>query len=569
MKFTEIAIIGSGPTGLYTLAGLMRSDTPLRITVFEAEAVAGKGMPYQPLFNDKAMLANIASIEIPPLTESLSHWLHRQDDADLSRLGIIRSAIDDRQFYPRLVLGEYFQSQLSQLVEIASQRGHVVDVKPLHHVSDLALLAEEIRVVVDLPGGGSIPCLFDHVVMATGHSWPEEAEIAPGYFVSPWPSSILESIDDCHVGILGTSLSAIDALVTVALQNGIFYIDAAGILAYQPSSADNAFRATMMSRKGLLPEADFYFPIPYASLEICNETAIDKLIKSGSEELLDEVFALFKEQLLFSDPEYCAKIGLFQLTVETFAAAYFADRTTQDPFLWASLNLAQAENDQVSEYTVPWRYAILRMHEVVARAVPEFTSKDLERFHKHFKTIFIDNYATVPHESIKRILALRQAGKLDILRLESDYKLDRRTVNRGAVVTFADTSRTFDAFIDATGQSKMSIEDFPFPTLVEQGVVNAASTPVSQIELIREPSFAMDATSSISLDASYRLQFTAPLCNNLYCVSLSFLLDKFPFIQGITSAQELGTIVSRTILDNLAAEQRPAPTVRESELSVS
>lgn len=40
--------IGSGPTGVCTLSGLVRSERPLSITIFEIEADAGKGTPYHP-----------------------------------------------------------------------------------------------------------------------------------------------------------------------------------------------------------------------------------------------------------------------------------------------------------------------------------------------------------------------------------------------------------------------------------------------------------------------------------------------------------------------------------------
>ena len=67
----DIAIIGSGPTGIYTLKGLVGAKRPLSVTVFEVEADAGKGTPYHPDINDQAMLANIASIELPPICETL------------------------------------------------------------------------------------------------------------------------------------------------------------------------------------------------------------------------------------------------------------------------------------------------------------------------------------------------------------------------------------------------------------------------------------------------------------------------------------------------------------------
>ena len=37
------------------------------------------------------------------------------------------------------------------------------------------------------------------------------------------------------------------------------------------------------------------------------------------------------------------------------------------------------------------------------------------------------------------------------------------------------------------------------------------------------------------------------MCTNLYCAAIPFLLHKMPFVQGITSAKEIGDIVSQAI----------------------
>jgi hypothetical protein len=113
--------------------------------------------------------------------------------------------------------------------------------------------------------------------------------------------------------------------------------------------------------------------------------------------LLDEAFGPFKREIVSCDPDYAAKIGLALSSVQTIAPAYFADREAADPFVWAASNLAEAEQNKINAYTVEWRYAILRMHEVIALAVPHLDEDDLARFHKHFKTVFGDDYATVPH----------------------------------------------------------------------------------------------------------------------------------------------------------------------------
>src|ERR1700733_8113697 len=101
----RVAIIGSGPTGIYTLKGLAGGRGPMSISIFEIEADPGKGTPYHPDINDAAMLANIASIELPAICETLVAWLQRQPDAELQRLNVQRADIREREFFPRIVLG--------------------------------------------------------------------------------------------------------------------------------------------------------------------------------------------------------------------------------------------------------------------------------------------------------------------------------------------------------------------------------------------------------------------------------------------------------------------------------
>ena len=73
--FVNVAIVGTGPTGLYALHQLLQSDRPLSVTLFEAGLLAGVGSPYSPETAALTMLANTASIEIPPLAEPYLDWL--------------------------------------------------------------------------------------------------------------------------------------------------------------------------------------------------------------------------------------------------------------------------------------------------------------------------------------------------------------------------------------------------------------------------------------------------------------------------------------------------------------
>lgn len=554
---SRVCIIGSGPTGIFTLQRLVQSPAPLSITVYEAELLAGKGTPYLPGANDPVMLSNIPSIEIPPMHMSLIDWLFSQSDDYLSRFSIVRSGINEREFYPRLVLGDYFHTQFTAIVADARNRGHQVDVCPGHRVSDIFLGTEQIRVSVDT-NDGSFDAIFDHVVMATGHNWPDKTEVKPGYFASPWPAAALKAACHGRLGILGTSLSGIDALLTVAVSCGSFIHDDAGILQFHAATSHENFSAVMMSRKGLLPEADFYGPLPYSTPNVCTQEAVDHEIGRGPVGLLDRVFELFRREIATADPDYSAEIGLNSLTVDSFADAYYGRRSGTDPFVWAAANLAEVEHNARERFTVPWRYAILITHEIIARAIPHLDTQDLARFNKSFKSVFIDDYATVPHLSIKRLLALRNAGRLEIMRLGDDYSIGTDGLSRGARVRMRGAEEIFDSFIDATGQTALSARDLPFPSLRRGPVKPAVTVESASLLAMEENDPIVKRTGGIAVDESYRPLDTGLLSNRLYCVAIPFLLHKHPFVQGITSAAELGETAAGAILEEISKTALPS-----------
>lgn len=550
----KVCIIGSGPTGIYTLKQLLLAENPLTITIYEAEAEAGKGTPYLPGMNDPAMLSNIPSIEIPPLHETLVEWLRGRPNDYLNDHGIIRDDIHERQFYPRLVLGDYFHAQFMSLVLIASQRGHHVEIYPGHRVVDIAVTPEGMLVTVT--SEREFSAIFDHVVLATGHQWPAEKQSQPGYFTSVWPASSLQSIRGGRLGILGTSLSAIDALMTVATSCGSFLYDEKGDLTFQIAPEFEDFSAVMMSRKGLLPEADFYCPLPYLDPRICTRHAVRALISRGSTGLLDNVFELFKQEIIMADKHYAAEIGLATLTVDTFADAYYERRANSDPFVWAAQNLAEAEQNITAKYTVPWRYAIMITHEIIAEIVPHLNAVDFARFNKSFKNIFIDEYATVPHLSIKRILALHADGRLEIQNLTDDYDIITNSQSPGVTIQTSGASLRFDNFIDATGQGPLSAGELPFPTLVEQGNVQEAPTQGPIALLDRDDVPVTKRTGGIDVDEVFRARGPGGITNRIYCAAIPYLLHKMPFVQGITSAAEIGAIVAKAITEDQMEERK-------------
>lgn len=542
-KLPSIACVGAGPTAIYMLLTLLRSASqPISITVFEQEGHVGKGTPYRPGWNDPAMLANIASIEIPKVIETLLQWMERQPPERLHELGINPQTLSDRTFYPRIALGAYYHDQMLGLLRLAEGAHHRVSVRTRCKVTDAAKSDGGMTLTVKPYNDHAFVESFDHVVLATGHQWPAATETQPGYFLSPYPSTALAHVPPCHIGIRGSSLSAIDAVVSLALLHGRFVQEGAN-LRYKPKPNTHAFKMTMMSRKGLLPEADFYFPLPYEELTYCTIDAINARLDDGPDGLLDDIFALFKRELASVDPDYAVEIDLEELCLEGFCTAYFARRMATDPFAWARANLDDASHNYAVRHTVPWRYAILRMHEAIQCVTPYLSTDDFQRFTRYFAPVFADDYATVPHESIERLLALHDCEKLDIIGLGENYRIDTHDVASGATLKTENSILHFPVFVEAMGQRALNAADFPFPTLRYQGIIRDAASEGTK-----------GASRGISIDSQFHPLSDDMPCGQLFCLSLPYLMGRHPFIQGLTSAFEIGKVVGTQLASTISAK---------------
>ena len=358
----KVAIVGVGPTGIYTLHALVERGDPLEIQLYEQAEEAGVGMPYNSNNNGVHMLANIASIEIPPIYITYLTWLQNQSDEYLARFGVERTSLHERQFLPRVLLGDYYRDRFLALVDKAQQSGFVIKVNESSEVTDLRANPDSVSLWVN---HRTQPVEVDFAIIATGHLWPEDDTQTRKFFPSPWTGLMDAEISACRVGILGTSLSAIDAAMAVVSQHGTFTTHTDKSLTFTRHPDSQGLKITLMSRSGVLPEADFYCPLPYEPLNIATEAAINECIHQGQKGLLDRIFRLIVQQLQDAAPQWSQQIRLDTLTADTFPEVYFADRIKHDPFDWAKRNLVEVERNKQQQHTVAWRYTLLRMHEVI------------------------------------------------------------------------------------------------------------------------------------------------------------------------------------------------------------
>ncbi|ERM01478.1 hypothetical protein Q644_21380 [Brucella intermedia 229E] len=534
----NIAIVGTGPTGIYTFFSLLKFAEPMSISIYEKEDEAGVGMPYNDDENSRMMLANIASIEIPPITSTYLDWLRKQDETRLARYRVDKEGLHDRQFLPRILLGEYFRDQFLALVEAARRKNFEVEVHESCEVTDIEATADGVKLWTE--GGKLDSKLLDLVVIATGHVWPDGDEATRSYFPSPWSGLIEARIPACKVGIMGgTSLSAIDAAMAVVAQHGSFIEEEDENLRFDLDPDSKGLAITLMSRSGILPEADFYCPIPYEPLQIATEQAINREIESGASGLLDRIFALVAREIEDADPAWSERVSLSELNADSFADAYFADRQNHDAFRWAEYNLKEVERNKREKHTVPWRYAILRLHEVVQEIIPRLNEEDRKRFDTGLCKVFVDNYAAIPSESIRRLLALRKAGLIDVLELGHDYDMEVR--NDHTVIAIGSEVRTFDVFIDARGQKPLKTKDLPFSSLRRQLVSVGEDIP--------------------EVSDDYTLLVPDIACGKIAFGALPYLMHDQPFVQGITASADIGAAMATAVSELKHQTRRRLPFI--------
>src|SRR5690606_9697927 len=120
-----------------------------------------------------------------------------------------------------------------------------------------------------------------------------------GYFDSPYPPNKLALKLNHPVAIKGSSLTAIDAIRTLARHNGTFILDEKDDLIYQSDADSEDFKIVMHSRNGLLPAIRFHQEDPFlANKTLLSNKEVEKNRKNNEGFLeLDYIYEKnFKER---------------------------------------------------------------------------------------------------------------------------------------------------------------------------------------------------------------------------------------------------------------------------------
>ncbi|MFD2743022.1 MULTISPECIES: FAD/NAD(P)-binding protein [Sphingobacterium] len=222
----NIAIVGSGASGVACFIQLVQKHVtqgnpfPISITLFEKRKEFGDGLAFGTeqqghLLNTKAGLMGI----FPKERMHFVQWMHQNSEWIEDNYPQVSTHPDS--YPPRMLYGNYVQTMFDTYRTWGADKGIEIQTESTEVVA--ADVIDRNNVVLHTADERQLP--FDFVILATGN--PESSTFAKlkttdHFFCSPWPTSrLLREIKDkqARVSIVGSSLTAIDALITL-VDNG-------------------------------------------------------------------------------------------------------------------------------------------------------------------------------------------------------------------------------------------------------------------------------------------------------------------------------------------------------------
>ncbi|GAA4322234.1 FAD-NAD(P)-binding protein [Mucilaginibacter gynuensis] len=487
----RIAILGGGPAGLFLFKKLLDSGRDdIAIDIFEKKKQLGPGMPYSHDGANDEHITNISDNEIPHLVTSIVDWIKTVDRDTLHRFKIDPDEFHEYEVLPRLLFGRYLAHQFVLLQQIAKEKGIEVNARFSCRVTDVADYPEQNITLVDTADHGKFE--FDRVIVSTGHCWPLKHEgTIPGYFDSPYPPAKLQFRANHPVAIKGASLTAIDAIRTLAMHNGTFVHEDNKRPVFKLADDSPDFKIVMHSRNGLLPAIRFHLEESLVTQDALLSPEEIKANRGANEGFLqlDYVFEKsFKDSFRDKQPEIYEQIK--DMRMEDFVTAMMDRREKRDAFELFEAEYEEAEQSIKRHESIYWKEMLAELSYVMNYPAKYFSAEDMLRLKKVLMPLISIVIAFVPQSSAEVILALHEADVLDLISVDDDSRVE--PVEKGGIIyhyTDCDgqqCDKHYETFIDSVGQPPLPFSELPYKSLIDKHTVSPAKLQFRDNDAARE-----------------------------------------------------------------------------------
>jgi uncharacterized NAD(P)/FAD-binding protein YdhS len=555
----RIAILGGGPSGLFMFKRLVESGMEgLCVDIFEKRKQLGAGMPYSTAGANDEHITNVSGNEIPLLVTSIAEWIKTVPAETLERFHISEK-FNDYRVLPRLLFGQYLSAQFDLLLEKADQAGMEYQVHFESPVTDIIDQIDHITVEIK----GDQLAEFDKVIICTGHNWPVRYEgIVPGYFDSPYPPAKLALKLDHPVAIKGSSLTAVDAIRTLARHHGTFELNEENTT-FKLREEHNNFKMVLHTRNGMLPAVRFHLDNSHLENDrlLTPEEIIAHIASNNGFLSLDFVFEKdFKEIFCDKQPEFYQRIK--HMSVEEFVADMMELRERLDPFQLLRAEYAEAEKSIKRKESVYWKEMLGVLSFAMNYPAKHLSAEDMQRLQKVLLPLISIVIAYIPQSSTEELLALHDAGLLEIIPVGDESKVEAKA-SGGAVYHYDDQAVYFNTFVDCAGQPHLNYKDFPFKSLLADKRISPARL---KFKSVKEGKKALADGKDVEQDAGgdYYLHVSGISINDrfqvidqygayndrIYIMAVPYIGGYNPDYSGLDFCEEASAAIIKNILKN-------------------
>ena len=572
-NLSNVAVIGSGPTALYLFQYIWEHIDVLKnkletITIFEKEEVIGMGMPYNPTTTDIYNLSNISSEEIPMLQESFGDWLRKQSRDTLIIFNIETDTISDTEVYTRIALGHYFHDQFEQIIDALKSKGITIFENLNCEVIDITQVLSNELLITDCYNKLHS---FSTVIIANGHEWKGEDKVEAGYFASPWPiHKFLPKQDEFFnftIGTLGASLSAFDVVTSLAHRHGEFSI-VDDKLEFKKHEKASEFNIVLHSSRGWLPHLQYEQKEPIRQiyrhfgrnqlLDLIDDNGFIRIENYFDNLCRGPLIHAFKKDKLFDVVE--------KLQNETFSFKQLVALLTEkheyiNSFEGMRSELIISKRNLRKNTPVYWMETLDDLMYSLNYHAELLPAEDHLFLHKEIMWFLMNVIAALPLQSAEILLALYDAKcielKSGLVNIDEKSLDDNKTKIAVQMEDGSSEEIEYKLFINCGGQKKLEIADYPFQSLVQNGIVKCATAKFANTDINEAefPKLYSDAIinnkhsnllkiSGIDIDASYRTINKKGVPNNfLYDINFTHANGLRPYSYGLQACSATSLIL--------------------------
>ncbi|PLC50589.1 hydroxyacylglutathione hydrolase [Pollutimonas subterranea] len=526
-KPADLAVVGGGSTAISFLAQLIAAlgdearNGGRQILVFEPRLHVGPGEPYAP--DLASNLLNIPAGKMSAYANDRGHflrWIENRGAAILQKYGVNR--LEANAFLPRPLFGEYLQDVWTELLGRARQLG--IDIRRVQaRVEDIVPASEDGSVCLQTPAGNFI---VRRVVLCNGNlpsvSYTNLHD-CPGYFNTPYPVADLAASmgREAHVAVIGTSLSAVDAIVAL-------------------KESGHTGSIVAVSRSGRLPavRSTVALPMPVVApsaqqiATMCN----------GKEQCLtlEAIFSFLLERLDASGD-----------------ALDLADIVGQGD---TAKEMLQYEIIASSTRARSWQAVAISLNDAIEHLWRAMPDTERRRFQAEWRSLWMTRRATFPMVNALKIQSYLNDGSLEIAQAGSDLSISAIAGGFAIRLRGADgrlAGRHVDFVVNATGMSTdVSVCADPLlRSLLARGV--ACADPYGGLKLDFHTGCLLDAKGGVVQSISV----LGSLAAGTYFWTVSLDVNaRLAFEQAARLAREWS---AATVPAEQAMQQLPDPAAAE------